>query len=55
MFALLISILLLAMVVGGILFLRKSATRFNLTPTQLARIKQRNQTLEQQERANDDK
>jgi hypothetical protein len=40
----------LCSIVGGILMLRKSAKKFNLTPEQLKKIKKRNELLEQEER-----
>jgi Tfp pilus assembly protein PilV len=45
-----ISVIILAMILGGILLLKKSATKFNLTAAQLKKIKQRNQELDKKER-----
>jgi len=42
-------VLALGMVLGGVLLLKKSAKKFNLTDEQLEKIKQRNQALEQKE------
>ena len=36
-------------IAGGILFLRKTANKFNLTPEQLAKIKKRNEALDKEE------
>lgn len=47
--ALIIIALALGMIVGGILLLKKSAKKFNLSAEQLAKIKQRNKDLEQEE------
>jgi len=44
-----IIVLALGMVLGGVLLLKKSAKKFNLTDEQLEKIKQRNQALEQKE------
>ncbi len=51
---LLISILFLAMILGGILLLKRSAKKFILTDQQLKKIKARNEQLAQEE-LNDDK
>ena len=52
----LISIILitlaLGIIIGGILVLKKSAKKFNLTPEQLKKIKQRNELLDKEERDN---
>ncbi len=45
--AIIITILALGMIIGGILLLKKSAKKFNLTPEQLAKIKKRNQILDE--------
>jgi len=45
----LIILLCLGMIVGGILLLKKSAKKFNLTEQQLKDIKARNQQLEKEE------
>lgn len=42
--------LALGIIVGGILLLRKSARKFNLTPEQLAKIKERNKALDEEEK-----
>lgn len=47
--AIILSILALGIIVGGILLLRKSAKKFNLTPEQLERIKRRNSDLDKTE------
>ncbi|WDE00625.1 DUF2897 family protein [Thalassomonas actiniarum] len=44
-----IILLCLGMIVGGILLLKKSAKKFNLTEQQLKDIKARNQALEKEE------
>ena len=51
--AIIISILALGIIIGGILLLKKSATKFNLTPEQLEKIKQRNEALDKED--SDDK
>ena len=45
----LIILLCLGMIVGGILLLKKSAKKFNLTEQKLKDIKARNQQLEKEE------
>ncbi|PCI63525.1 MAG: DUF2897 domain-containing protein [Gammaproteobacteria bacterium] len=47
--ALLIITLAIAMIVSGILLLKKSAKKFNLTDEQLQKIKKRNQQLDEKE------
>jgi len=37
--------LVIGMILGGILMLKKSAKKFNLTPEQLIKIKKRNEEL----------
>ncbi|MCW8832382.1 MAG: DUF2897 family protein [Colwellia sp.] len=49
MTAIIITVLALGIVVGGILLLKKSAKRFNLTPEQLEKIKQRNEALDKED------
>ncbi|WP_281556708.1 DUF2897 family protein [Thalassomonas sp. RHCl1] len=44
-----ILLLCLGMIIGGILLLKKSAKKFNLTEQQLKDIKARNQELEKEE------
>ena len=46
-----IIVLALAMIIGGVVALKKSAKKFNLTPEQLAKIKKRNEALEKEEKA----
>ena len=41
--AVIVTVLALGIVIGGILLLKKSAKKFDLTPEQLEKIKQRNQ------------
>lgn len=43
----------LASIVGGILAIRKSAKKFNLTPEQLKQVKERNELLEKEEQEED--
>ncbi len=47
--AIIITILALGIVVGGIFLLKKSAKKFNLTPEQLEKMKQRNQALDKED------
>ncbi|MBL4764233.1 MAG: DUF2897 family protein [Colwellia sp.] len=42
--------LALGIIIGGILLLKKSARKFDLTTEQLKRIKKRNKTLDEKER-----
>jgi len=44
--AIILTVLALGMIVGGILLLKKSAKKFDLTDEQLAKIKQRNDDLD---------
>ncbi len=44
--AIIITVLALGIIVGGILLLRKSAKKFDLTPEQLEQIKKRNAELD---------
>lgn len=44
-----IIILALAMIIGGVLLIKKSARKFNLTPEQLKNIKKRNEELDKNE------
>jgi len=48
--AIIITALAIGIIVGGILLLRKSATKFNLTAEQLAKVKSRNEALDKKER-----
>lgn len=48
----LLIIFILLFIVSGIYMLYKSAKKFNLTPEQLAKIKQRNQQLDKQDADN---
>ena len=48
--SILLIIFALISIVGGILVLKKSAKKFNLTPEQLKRVKERNELLEKQEK-----
>jgi len=48
--AILLTVLALGIIVGGILVLKKSATKFNLTSEQLDKIKSRNEALDKEER-----
>lgn len=47
--SLIIIVIALATIVGGIMLLKKSAKRFNLSADALARIKKRNKVLDEQE------
>ena len=47
--ALAIIILCLAMIVSGIIVLKKSAKKFNLSEEQLLKIKERNRKIEREE------
>ncbi len=47
--AIIVTILALGIVIGGILLLKKSAKKFDLTPEQLKKIKQRNQALDNED------
>lgn len=44
-----ITILALGIVIGGILLLKKSAKKFNLTTEQLERINKRNEALDKED------
>lgn len=48
--AIIVTVLALGMIIGGILLLKKSAKKFNLTPEQLEKIKQRNDDLDKTDR-----
>ena len=47
--AIIITVLAIGTIVGGILLLKKSAHKFNLTAEQLENIKKRNEALDKQE------
>ncbi len=47
--AIILTILALGIIIGGILLLKKSAKKFDLTDEQLARIKKRNNDLDKVE------
>ncbi len=47
--AIIVTVLALGMIIGGVLLLKKSAKKFNLTPEQLEKIKQRNQALDDED------
>lgn len=47
-------ILALGSIIGGILLLKKSAKKFNLTPEQLKKIKERNELLDKKEQQEED-
>ncbi|AAZ24916.1 DUF2897 family protein [Colwellia psychrerythraea] len=48
--AIIITALAIGIIVGGILVIKKSAHKFNLTAEQLADIKKRNKELEKEEK-----
>jgi len=41
-----LTVLILGMIIGGVLLLKKSAKKFDLTPEQLQKIKKRNNDLD---------
>ena len=47
--AIFLIILALGSIIGGILLLKQSAKKFNVTPEQLKKIKERNETLDKEE------
>ena len=49
LFTLMIIILAIGSVAGGVLLLKQSAKKFNLTDEQLAEIKKRNEAIEKEE------
>jgi len=51
--AIIITALAIGIIVGGILLLKKSAHKFNLTAEQLANIKKRNEALDKEEQDQD--
>ena len=44
-----LTVLALGIVIGGVLLLKKSARKFDLTPEQLKKIKKRNNVLDEEE------
>ncbi|MCI2283624.1 DUF2897 family protein [Colwellia sp. MSW7] len=46
-----LTILALGIILGGVLMLKKSAKKFDLTSEQLTKIKERNEELDKEERA----
>lgn len=48
-----IFIFIFGVIVGGVLLLKKTAKRFNLTEQQLNKIKERNEALNKEEQEND--
>jgi hypothetical protein len=53
--AIIITALAIGIIVGGILLIKKSARKFNLSAEQLANIKKRNEVLDKKERELDSK
>jgi len=51
--ALIITALAIGIIVGGILLIKKSAHKFNLTAEQLSNIKKRNEALDKKEQEQD--
>ena len=47
-----ITVLILGAILGGVLLLKKSAKKFDLTPEQLDRIKNRNEELDKADKEN---
>lgn len=47
-----LTVLALGSIIGGILLLKKSAKKFDLTPEQLTKIKQRNEALDKADKEN---
>lgn len=47
--AIIIILLALGVILGGVLLLKKSAKKFNLSDEQLEKIKERNQALDKEE------
>ncbi len=52
--AIIITALAIGIIVGGIIVLKKSAHKFNLTAEQLADIKKRNEELDKEEKEEKD-
>ena len=50
-----IIVIALGIIAGGILLLKQSAKKFNVTPEQLERIKARNEALDKEAREEDSK
>lgn len=48
-----ITVLALGIVVGGVMLLKRSAKKFDLSPEQLKEIKERNEALDKEEIEND--
>jgi Protein of unknown function (DUF2897) len=53
--AIIITALAIGIIVGGILVIKKSAHKFNLTEEQLANIKKRNEELDKEEKDQEQK
>ncbi len=53
--AIIIKALAIGIIVGGILVIKKSAHKFNLSPEQLADIKKRNEELDKEEKEQEQK
>jgi len=53
--AIIITALAIGIIVGGILVIKKSAHKFNLTAEQLANIKKRNKELDKEEKDREQK
>lgn len=53
--AIIITVLAIGIIVGGILVIKKSAHKFNLTAEQLANIKKRNEELDKEEKDQEQK
>jgi len=45
-----LTILAIGIIIGGVLLLKKSAKKFDLTPDQLNEIKKRNENLDKEDR-----
>ena len=50
--AIILTVLALGIIVGGVLVLKKSAKKFDLTPEQLAKIQKRNDDLDKADHEN---
>ncbi|QBG35076.1 DUF2897 family protein [Litorilituus sediminis] len=50
-----IILIALGIIIGGILLLKQSAKKFNLSPEQLKRIKARNEALDKEAREEEEK
>jgi hypothetical protein len=53
--AIIITALAIGIIVGGILVIKKSAHKFNLTEEQLTKIKKRNEELDKEEKDQEQK